>query len=253
MKARPILMNTPMVTALLDGRKSMTRRVAKPQPHEVDENGLWYSRMPSGGLSLGMGSVYKCPYGKVGDLLYVRESVDITDSGMGPCVGQEFAFFIKYKADDYEQWCYATKDTLPKTIGPKPSIHMSRWASRLTLEITDIRVERLQDISEEDAVAEGVEQLFTEEQKKKDALIACDDSWKNYLWHGHYGQHGGGNIKSDAWYYQYSSYKKTTDSFSSLWESINGKGSWTSNPWVWAISFRTHKINVDEFIKEQVA
>lgn len=107
---------------------------------------------------------------------------------------------------------------------------MPRWASRITLEITSIRVERLQDIGEADAIAEGIEREFAHNR---------DIGWKNYLWHGHFGKNGTGDRRSDNWEHQYSTYAdgKAVGSYSSLWEFINGYGSWAENPWVWVIEF----------------
>ena len=120
----------------------------------------------------------------------------------------------------------------------KPSIHMPRWASRITLEITDVRVERLQNISEADAIAEGIAPLFSGEEVAGRPDCALDPMpWRNYLWHGHVGR----SIlaaQSDAWPHQFSSYDTAVGSYSSLWASINGAESWDANPWVWAVSFK---------------
>ncbi len=109
---------------------------------------------------------------------------------------------------------------------------MPRWASRITLEITDVRVERLQKITEEDAKAEGIE---------REVVRGQDLGWKNYLWHGHFGSYGMGNKQTDNWPHQFSTYKDSAvGCFSSLWELINAKRGygWNVNPWVWVISFR---------------
>ena len=96
----------------------------------------------------------------------------------------------------------------------RPSIHMPRWASRITLEITDIRVERLQEISEDDAKAEGVEPWV------------IGDGWREY------------GLPPDVEAAGTHPLRSARDSFASLWESINGPGSWKANPWVWVIEFR---------------
>jgi hypothetical protein len=156
---------------------------------------------------------------ELGQQLWVRETFGIhyDESGYG-------CDTIEYRADGDDG-----------NGGWTPSIHMPRWASRITLDITNIRVERLQDISEEDARAEGVEKLYTEEKAKK--YDPENRSYKNYLWHGHIGETITG-AQSDAWDYQYSNYANAIGSFSSLWQSIKGKGSWESNPWVWVIDFK---------------
>lgn len=126
---------------------------------------------------------------------------------------------------------------------------MPRWVSRFTLTVTDVRVQRLQDISEEDAVAEGVEPLFdlndtTLPPECRQSQIE-KPSWKNYLWHGHIGKTITGK-QSDLWVHQYSDYASPIGSYSSLWEMINGTQSWDANPWVVAISFDVRRGNIDE-------
>ena len=129
MKERPIIFSTEMVRAILEGRKTQTRRVIKPQPEGMDEVYFRDFRRDFGGR--------KCPHGQVGDGLWVKE-IYYQDPGGG----------IWYRADndewlqDHESW--------------RTPLFMPRWASRITLEITGLRVERLQDITEEDAVTEGL-------------------------------------------------------------------------------------------------
>ena len=206
--------------------------------------------------------IFQCPYGQPGDRLWVRENFKIknfldadisntengyecnaeaeatvlyTDGTERRVVGLVDNEGVKYDIDEIAQ-----AENFSKKKCWNPSIHMPRWASRIILEIVSVRVERLQDITEEDAKAEGVSQLFDE--KTKMSRPECNfDSWTNYLWHGNWGQCGMGNKKSDAWQYQYSGYEKARDSFSSLWESINGPGSWEANPWVWVIEFKRVK------------
>lgn len=171
MKERPILFSAPMVRAILDGRKTQTRRVVKlrngqymPPSEKADING-WRQMLRN------------CPYGQPGDRLWVREThFDAKRLNEGR---------ILYRADgDVSRF------------GWTPSIHMPRSASRITLEVTGVRVERLQDISEADAVAEGV-------------------VWEQ-------GQ-------------------TAINVFETLWESINGAGSWDANPWVWVVEFKRAK------------
>jgi hypothetical protein len=109
---------------------------------------------------------------------------------------------------------------------------MPKWVSRLLLEVLAVRWQRIQDISEEDAIAEGIERPTTSSPK--------EEGWRNYLWHGYHGRFGMGNKQSQAWPYQYSNYRDSRDSFSSLWELINSKRApWESNPWVLAITFKS--------------
>jgi hypothetical protein len=242
-KERPILFSGPMVRAILSGSKTQTRRILKPQPREdqimpanwaevmeYNPDAIYGDGLTWGALQEnGEYHSFKCPYGKPGGRLWVREAHCpryFDDGSTG------------YRAD-YDKALVG--DVVPE---PKwtPSIHMFRKNSRINLEITNIRVERLQDISEEDAKAEGVEPLFSKEE-----LIKCSDvkpaanSFKNYLWHGHFGSCGGGNKQSDQWPYQFSNYQKAKDSFSSLWELINGDRSWDASPYVWVVEFKVVK------------
>ena len=193
MKERPILFNAEMVNAILAGNKTQTRRIMKPQP--VNET-AWVGGMhcltwihkevagPDGWLMHNL-----CPLGKVGDRLWVRETWNKTRIFQAPDAGEVFV--------------YAACDNRTDYGGPwKPSIHMPRAASRITLEITAVRVERLQDISEEDALAEGV-------RTELDAASA-GASW----------------------------YDKPRRAFQFLSESIYGAESWATNPWVWVIEFK---------------
>jgi len=155
MKERPILFNAPMVRALLAGTKTQTRRIVKPQP---EMNGRWMEwRNGKGVLITEQNTAWHpfdkgfrravseyphfCPYGQPGDRLWVRETFALPDR----------------RADNLPAWVYAADYADRPQHAWKPSIHMPRTASRITLEITGIRVERLQDISEADAIAEGCE------------------------------------------------------------------------------------------------
>lgn len=207
MKARPILFSAPMVRAILEGRKTQTRRVVK-LPH-----GIWETSASGDLVPIPVG----CNYGKPGDRLWVRETFclentydyhgDHVDPNDGrPIQKHEDAdgsywLIPHYRATEPEPHivpyhCDADDDKTRWT----PSIFMPRWASRITLEITAVRVERLQDISEADAQAEGV--------------------------------HPCGNHDFDGWP------KNHVIAFCKLWEAINGSGSWECNDWVWVIEFR---------------
>lgn len=213
-KERPILFSGPMVRALLDGRKTQTRRVVKPRGRNslfaIEEDGspFWSDSyiMDRGNAEWRM---RECPYGVPGDRLWVREafSYDRLD------VDHDRFMEPWFWADGNPAWGDWTR--------PKPSIHMPRIYSRLTLEITEVRVERLQDISSEDAVAEGL-------------LV---ENWTGW------GDEPGlrGPPEPDA-YKGFAGQIEWTESpveaYRLLWEHINGAGSWAANPWVWAVSFR---------------
>ena len=212
MKARPILMSAPMVRALLDGRKTQTRRVIAQR--SLDNSFCVIKSATSDAQQLVWRGAVPCPYGQPGDLLWVRET-------WGRCrgVGQEVqpTAPVIYRADmDHcgQHPCLLDGQTvLVNAREPwKPSIHMPRSASRLTLEITGVRVELLQDISDADAMAEG---------DPNQSLIASENTHLD-------------------WY-------------QTLWESINGRGSWDANPWVWVLEFRVHQVNVDELLKRRAA
>lgn len=211
MKAKPIIFNGPMVRALLDGRKDQTRRVVKIPDHDRWQHFHRLIEASSAGESVvaefspdgfTKGHV-SCPYGQLGDLLWVRETWGAHDQGFDAA---EEASFIVYRADDAR----------PNPQRWRPSIHMPRWASRLTLRITDVRVQRVQEISEEDAAAEGVERT-----------------------------HAGGPWGEES----------LIESFSALWDSIYAKRGygWDANPWVWALTFEIIHANVDDVLNERVA
>jgi hypothetical protein len=219
-------MSAPMVRALLDGKKTQTRRALRMQP--PDDRGLICGvynptvirrgEEEPGPETFGAftedGSwATKCPYGQPGDRLWVRETFAFTDAHEPDYEGS-----IEYRADHK---CFAVSCNelidVPHTCDPRPfdgqwasSIHMPRWASRITLEITDVRAQRLQDISEADAIAEG--------------LIKVRGPLKSTMWE--YSETTGGQFADPRVAYHM------------LWESINGPGSWDANHWVWAISFR---------------
>jgi hypothetical protein len=216
-KERPILFSAPMVRAILEGRKTVTRRPVKVQPFDISwsrhdhrieytagraENGdeidgsHAYSTRSGGEWSA------KCPYGQPGDRLWVREAwaADAQLDAIAPrklSKGEP----IRYPADGF------THTAGCSMISPgrgRPSIHMPRWASRILLEITAVRVERLQAISRSDIRAEGLE---------CPPDLASDDVSPNYR----------------DWY---------PAAWRDLWESINGAGAWDTNPWVWVVEFK---------------
>ena len=206
--ARPILMSAPMVRALLAGTKTQTRRIVKPQPNArcteafVGCDGIWRFSWPTARSPMSSAADdVRCPYGKPGDLLWVKETAHY-----GPNR-------VAYSADNAP----LAKGETVDGWGPKrSSLLMPRWASRLTLEITEIRVERLQDITEADAKAEGA--AF----------------------------HDGRGIGHSGWRHDYRDVHATAaSSYRRLWNEINGPGAWDANPWVWALTFKVHTANVD--------
>ena len=201
-KERPILFSGPMVRAILEGRKTQTRRVIKPK-HEffVDDghdgiNRVYYPCYVTGEPEP---QEILCPYGSVGERLWVRETWAVVPkvSDDGPK--------HKAKGDGTGATWRADWNGNPSGFPWKPSIHMPRWASRITLEVTGVRVERLNDISEADAYSEGV-------------TIPS---------HYKFASNGRPNDRNEA---------RVT--FETLWESINGPESWPLNPWVWVVEFK---------------
>lgn len=201
-KERPILFSAAMVRAILEGRKTQTRRIMKAQPmedwrpysygelHKMEDDG------PNPDKVIGWGPVnddglegYKFPYGQPGDRLWVRETFSLDES----CKGT----IPYYRATDHEScgqpW--------------KPAIHMPRWASRIMLEITNVEAQRLQSITQNEAEAEGmVPPLHPDGARKNVEKLKPGESCR--------GQ------------------------YADLFDSINGNGTWQNNPWVWVISFK---------------
>ncbi|WP_404991210.1 hypothetical protein [Cupriavidus pauculus] len=243
MKERPILFSAPMVRAILDGRKTQTRRVLKRQPYVSVSNPPYFSDVEAGDVFVCpdiapttsvRGSVlaecerpgvYHCmgqrqfaekhsPYGVPGDRLWVKETFRFTsdfDSDSPARVGERCIDAgytkpwapIQYDADgERRDWKWVGtppgRDVTPGKT--RVSIHMPRWACRLVLEITGVRVERLNDCSEDDAEAEGI--AFLREVPDVDETLTARQLYE------------------------------------CLWDSINGAGAWAANPWVWVVEFR---------------
>lgn len=209
-----------MVRAILNGTKTQTRRVVKPvrgfehnnvcRPDmAADQHAVWWH-----GESERVGCLQECPYGQPGDRLWVRETwqyADWTDDGQP---------YVRYASDSQVRFCEGAGegeslvDIWAHLSSPdnyeidnkaadrkwRPSIFMPRWASRLTLTITDVRVERLQDCSESDAEAEGI--AFIREHPDLDETLTAPQL------------------------------------YAAVWDSINGAGAWDANPWVWVVTFR---------------
>lgn len=209
-KELPILFNAEMVRAILDGRKTQTRRVVKPQQFDFcGDQLIYYDDKLVECQDCGEEhdpdhhqKILKCPYGKPGDRLWVKET-----------------------------WCdpYDTHDAVYRADADgdfyaftwRPSIHMPRWASRITLEIIDVRVERLWDITEEDAVKEGIDKPWHPHGNR---LVTFYRDYSTDISRVSEGQ-GVLNAKH---------------SFMTLWDSINAKKSykWDQNPWVWVVEFK---------------
>ena len=204
MTDRPILFSAPMVRALLDGWKTQTRRIMKPQPRQTD-TGEWYVATSAGFQYLSDPNLAMRI--AVGDRLWVRESWqgltfgDFRPTKHEPCE-------IRYAATDR---C-ADMDAEARGYSWRPSIFMPRFASRLTLTVTDVRVERLQDISEDDAAAEG---WPAPEDRATTGIAEIRDAYP---------------IGWYAW----------------ILDSINGRGAWDANPWVAVYEFTVERKNIDE-------
>jgi hypothetical protein len=220
-RERPISFKPDMIRAILEGRKTMTRRVMRVQPDLEFKD---YPIVPwvidgeqqftsSGGTYFiadyrqGMTQSFACPYGKVGDHLWVKET------------WQKHAGYF-YLADRLEEYQAAKAANKLPVVKWRPSIFMPRVASRITLQITDIRVERLQQISEEDAKAEGVLHNWI----GQDCPLEYQGEYMNYE----------GDEEDFPCY-------SAHDSYRTLWDKINAKRpgcDWDSNPWVWCYTFR---------------
>ncbi|MGG4624019.1 hypothetical protein ACLPHD_06555 [Serratia odorifera] len=243
MKERPVILNSEMVRAILDGRKTQTRRVMKvqPKPSETRPGDFWFSSkklesmvhvsdfMPGSSPIADCHLFFQehcCPFGQVGDRLWVREtwgvvSHDLDENGRiidwipdrpakaiheMPFGNGYYSGHAIYAADGEFVW--GDDDGHGERSCWKPSIHMPRTACRILMEITAVRVERLNDISQEEAQAEGM------------GLTGWVPSYSNP-----------DNAGFDETFTPY-------DNFAMLWESIYGVDSWNANPWVWVIEFR---------------
>lgn len=249
MKSRPILFSTPMVRALLDGKKTQTRRIVKPNVAEalrfmgggpgdkeatvddvvikwsewIDDSEqshphewcLWCAEYPEEGcVPIGRG------HGNVGELLWVREQFIPDPNADHDAWDTHIMTYVEWAGCGHKiadvppalktpAHCFRRVDCKHiDDIRWRPSIHMPRYYSRLTLRLTDVRVQRVQDISTEDCIAEGLASHLREYDAE------CD----------------------------------LREQFRQLWASINGEESWDLNPWVWCLSFDVIKRNVDEVV-----
>lgn len=226
MADRPILFSGPMVRALLDGRKTMTRRVLKPASISESRPGIMWPQYLNGqrigesssdpeivdlpdadGGTIEAGPTPYCR----GDRLWVRETLQVASN-------DQDKRWLAYAADGKDVWPLTEWRKPRNSI---PSIHMPRWASRLTLIVTEVRVQRLQEISEADAIAEGIER----------SPHGNGDQWIDYP----------AGSSASGW-------SDPRESFRSLWDSLNadrGFG-WDDNPWIVAVSFAIECGNIDQ-------
>jgi hypothetical protein len=227
---RPILFSGPMVRAILDGRKTQTRRVVQAcgTPCQKDD-GSWLDvweegRLPCGGMEREVAKPLRVPCAP-GDRLWVRERWSGIHEFRNTKPSERESFVgdgVPYLRDDIWYWADGEPeggDYEP----PRVSLHMPRWASRLTLTVTDVRVQRLQEISEADAIAEG-----------------CEASgWRPSF----------ADPDNTAGHENMSA----RDAFAALWDSLNlSRGHpWINNPWCCVVSFTAHKINIDDFLPQR--
>jgi len=221
-KEHPILMSAPMVRAILDGTKTQTRRAVKVQPPDALNDGRWYADRYNNGPQWcwwgkrGTDVEHKCahhigqtcPFGVVGDRLWVRETwaPDPRAPEVDGCAVYRATDEVTINAHGarVDRW--------------RPSIHMPRWASRITLEVTEVRVQRLGDISEDDALAEGIRKVTKDGNVMKYCVYDASNDHSSTPW---------------------SEMRRSPQlAYMRLWDSINGEGASEVNPWVWAISFK---------------
>ncbi|PXK97257.1 hypothetical protein [Klebsiella variicola] len=218
MKERGMIFNGEMVRAILDGRKTQTRRIMKVQPEHselglrrvveskngIDDGKYFWSQSDATGLK-SRSKPFACPFGTVGDRIWVREAFRVHSRATDVAT-------LVYKASERNSWTEQTH-RVPVAVCNKPatpekwtpSLHMPRWASRILLEITNVRVERLNAISQADAIAEGA--------PPSHPSIDCVS------------QEYGFPDFSRSW-------------FGQTWQHIYGEESWDANPWVWVIEFK---------------
>lgn len=205
MAEKPILFNGQMVRAILEGRKTQTRRMMKPQP-ELRMGGFWHwkdCQWADGGLGFPKSGIEDhAPY-QPGDRLWVKETWNHANRGTdGPYTEGTPVFYREDYRDDPHGYD-GEKSPEGKYRNWLPSIHMPRAASRITLEVTDVRAERLEELTPEDCIAEGI---LKKESNSED--------WR----------------------------QRAVWEFRELWKNLYGMGAWESNPWVWVICFRVLEV-----------
>lgn len=238
MKERPILLSAPMVNAILRGGKTQTRRIIRPQPY-IDSmgNACWNGRnfgqdshgkphidILASSIPCSRTKRVFCPFGKTGDRLWVRETFADLTKDFGHKWERKNPNTGFYERGRHPFFWYRADGDIPDPFGSpidapwKPSIHMPRHASRITLEVIGVRVEALQAISEADALAEGIQ-------------IGRD---------GHYNG-APHQIKGTP-----KAFNTAKEAFADLWVSIYGAESWNSNPFVWVVEFDVIKKRNEE-------
>ncbi|MDX0216755.1 hypothetical protein GOC40_01705 [Sinorhizobium meliloti] len=250
MTDRPILFSGPMIRALLAGRKTQTRRIIKPQPfasgyydgeielNVIPANYQYPKAFRFNANAVGGGAILEEifePRINAGDRLWVKENAAVRHESWHHVDGDAHQVCYRADEDEHGRWLglascgngirrgkapsvFPRKShNLDGSLRWQPSIHMPRWASRLTLIVTDVRVERLQDISEADAIAEGAKQYSSSTKLSR----AFNPDWKGIYRQG----------------------------YAELWNAINGAGSWEANPWVAAYTFTVIKQNIDQIEK----
>lgn len=197
---QPILLSSPTIRSIFEGRQTQIRRLVKPQPSSMFTSFGELQDDPKFGFGFHDGERYwKCPYGRPGDRLWVKETF-----AFGVSTKSSLAYKATSEWQDFEGGTpYNESD-----IEWKPAVYMKRQDSRIFLEITGVRVERLHDISEEDAKASGIEYISGQWKNYTDPAVVC---------------------------------QRPIASFRTLWESVKGHGSWEKNPWVWVIEFKRIK------------
>lgn len=242
-KDRPILFSGPMVRAILADAKTQTRRVVKPQPEWLPE--VTQARTtgplvwPIGAGGQQCGHPIKCPYGVPGDRLWVREEHYRFGHwekvpGVKTATGRVKWQFV----GDSDEVLFEQPRELSRAMNApyfdrpgwykRVARHMPRWASRIDLEVTGVRVERLQDISESDAIAEGLTEYVWPEHTRSYPNVATQLACGTRFWN-HVIQKRG--RRGCVW----DSAKKA---FREFWQDINGPQSWNANPWVWVVEFK---------------
>lgn len=233
MRERGMIFNAEMVRAILEGTKTQTRRIMQDQPDAIPKEGefgrpgFWIPWNAGKTMLRNEDMRLACPFGAVGDRLWVRETwqaIHDSPDEHGNVEDRTWMPSILKKPDSYWHPVYAAswgnEDRETRGFPWRPSLHMPRWASRITLEITGVRVERLQNLSEADACAEGIRAGI----RRTDQSAVNEPIYCNYL---------AANLNDASEWFE-----RASDSFISLWESIYGAESWQHSPWVWVIEFK---------------